>query len=388
MKKSLVALAALAATTAFAQSSVSITGYFDRGYTIVDNTDNTKDSKTIGSSAGTTAIKFTVVQDLGGGLKAGFMSETNPSDIGSIAQDTAPSSNVATSGNAGQGGAFNNGESFLNLTGGFGEVKLGSVNNELLTAATGVAAPGISTGVGSSYSSSWSIFNGVGTGATGFVGIARTTALSDTGTGVRGIRQANTIKYASPSINGFKFAYGAAGKNNNNPTAGGDTAGYTDMSLRYTNGPLDVMYASLKIDTNTNDTNNIQAVASGSTGATAVGKSYTHSLLGATYTMGAFKIHAGTGGTKSDEPTLIKTKGSMYGVSYTMGQWDFMAQTAKADDQGSSNKDRKMTGLGVNYNFSKTVRAYARYDSLNYNSNTTASGSEVKRTALGMSVTF
>jgi len=385
MKKSLVALAALAATSAFAQSSVSITGYFDRGYTVTNNTDNTKDLKAFSSSAGTTAIKFNVVQDLGGGLKAGFLSETNPSDVGGIAQDTAPSSNVVTSANASQAGAFNNGESFLNLSGGFGEIRLGSPNNELLTAATGVAAPGLSTGVGSSYSSSWSIFNGVGTGATGFVGIVRGSGITATGTGVRGIRQANTIKYISPDFNGFKFAYGTAGKNNNNPSAGGDTAGFKDMSLRYTNGPLDVMYASLKIDTNTNDTNNVQVTTSG---ATAVGKSYTHSLLGATYTMGAFKFHAGTGGTKSDEESLIKTKGTMYGVSYTMGQWDFMAQTAKANDQGSSNKDRKMTGLGVNYNFSKTVRAYARYDSLNYDTATASSGSEVKRTAAGVSVTF
>ncbi len=381
MKKSLVALAALAATSAFAQSSVSITGYFDRGYTKVDSTNNAADAKTISSSAGTTAIKFNVVQDLGGGLKAGFLSETNPGDIGGLGQDTAPTANVATSGNASQGGAFNNGESFLNLSGGFGEIRLGSPNNELLTAATGVAAPGLSTGVGSSYSSSWSIFNGVGTGATGFVGLARAAAIGDTGTGIRGIRQANTVKYISPAINGFKFAYGQAGKNN---TGTGDTAGYTDMSLRYTNGPLDVMYASLQIETNTTDTNNAQA----GTNVTAAGKKYTHSLLGATYTMGAFKIHAGTGGSKADSDANVKTKGTIYGVSYTMGQWDFMAQQAKANDQGTQNKDRKMTGLGVNYNFSKTVRGYLRYDSLNYNTATAAAGSEVKRTAAGVSVTF
>ncbi len=72
-----------------------------------------------------------------------------------------------------------------------------------------------------------------------------------------------------------------------------------------------------------------------------------------------------------------------------MGQWDFLAQQAKGNDQAKSNKERKMTGLGANYNFSKTVRGYLRYDSLNYNSSAAASaGSEVKRTALGMSVTF
>ena len=376
MKKSLVALAALAATSAFAQSSVSITGYFDRGYTKTENTNAVKNAKAISSSAGTTAIKFTVVQDLGGGLKAGFMSETNPADIGGVVQDTAADA-ITT-----QGGGFNNGESFLNLTGGFGEVKLGSVNNELLTAATGVAAPGFSTGIGSSYSSGWSIFNGVGTGNSGafIAGLASATNVAADKGGVRGIRQANTIKYASPDFNGFKFAYGTAPKNN---TGTGDTAGFTDMSLRYTNGPVDVMYASLKIATNTTDT----VVTQVGTGVTSVGKSYTHSLLGATYTLGALKLHAGTGGTKSDEAT-VKTSGTVYGATYTMGQWDLMAQQGKADDKGTSNIDRKMTGLGVNYNFSKTVRAYVRYDSLNYNTAAASSGSEIKRTAVGASMSF
>jgi predicted porin len=270
----------------------------------------------------------------------------------------------------------------LNLTGGFGEVKLGSVNNELLTAATGVAAPGFSTGIGSSYSSSWSIFNGVGTGNSGafIAGLLSPAAVAADKGGVRGIRQANTIKYISPDFNGVKFAYGKAAKNN---TGTGDTAGFTDMSLRYTNGPVDVMYASLKIDTNTTDT----AVTQVAAGVTAVGKSYTHSLLGATYTLGALKLHAGTGGTKSDEAT-VKTSGTVYGATYTMGQWDLMAQQGKADDKGTSNFDRKMTGLGVNYNFSKTVRAYVRYDSLNLNTAAASSGSEIKRTAVGASMSF
>ena len=357
---------------------MSITGYFDRGYTTTNNTNNLKDAKGIGSSAGTTAIKFNVTQDLGNGLKASFLSETNPADLGGITQD-ATTTDVTT-----QSGGFNNGESFLALAGGFGEVKLGSVNNELLTAATGVAAPGLSTGVGSSYSSGWSMFNGVGTGTVGKVGIVAAGDIGATGVGVRGIRQANTIKYVSPAFNGFKFAYGAAGKVNNQSTTTADAAGFTDMSLRYTNGPLDVMYASLKIDTNETATANTQV----GTNVAAAGAKYTHNLLAATYTLGAFKLHAGTGGSKSDTDANVKTKGTVYGVTYTMGAWDLMANMAKADDQGTQNKDRKMTGLGVNYNFSKTVRAYARYDSLNYDKATASSGSEVKRTAVGMSVTF
>jgi predicted porin len=72
-----------------------------------------------------------------------------------------------------------------------------------------------------------------------------------------------------------------------------------------------------------------------------------------------------------------------------MGQIDILAQMVKVDDTSSTNMDRKLTGLGVNYNFSKTARAYLRYDSINYaSSGTAAAGSEVKRTAIGVSKSF
>jgi len=45
MKKSLVALAALAATTAFAQSTVAITGNVDAGYKMTNAKTDTSDKK-------------------------------------------------------------------------------------------------------------------------------------------------------------------------------------------------------------------------------------------------------------------------------------------------------------------------------------------------------
>jgi len=379
MKKTLVALAALASVSAFAQSTVTISGYFDRGWVKTDNTNNLRDSVGVGSNAGTTAIKFSAVTDLGAGLKASFMSETNPGDLGGLTQDGALTTSVTT-----QAGGFNNGESFLGFSGDFGELRLGSPNNEIVTTTTGVAAPGLSTGVGSTYSSSWSMFNGVGTGTTGAAGILAAGGNSVTSGGVRGIRQANTIKYISPSFNGVRFAYGMAGKVNNGSTSSIDSAGFTDMSVRYTNGPLDVMYASLRIDTNTTDTINSQVSG---TIITAAGSTYTHSMLGASYALGSLKFHAGAGGTKSSD-TLSSTTGTTYGVSYTMGQIDLMANVASANDKATTNYDRKMTGLGVNYNFSKTTRAYVRYDNLDYNTTLASSGSQLKRTAIGISTSF
>jgi len=377
MKKTLVAIAALAAVGVQAQTAVSIIGYFDRGYISVNNTNDAKDSKLIGSNAGTTAIKFQLIEDLGAGMKARFLSETNPADGGGTSQDTTA---VDVTGN--QSG-FNNGESFFELSSPMGMLRLGSPNAELATTATAVASPSLSTGVGSAYSSSWSIFNGVGTGVTGTGNIIAGGAITTSGVGVRAIRQANTIKYISNNINGVTVAYGIAPKNN---TGTGDTVGVVDYSARYQNGPLDVMFGSIRYDTNTTATANTSVT----TGILAAGANYTNTLLGISYeVLPELKLHAGSGTSKSGSDAGVNATSKSFGATYKTGAWTIMAQTATVDDRGTYGYDRKMTGFGTDYNLTKNTRAYLRYDSLNYNSSgTAASGSQVKRTAFGMSTAF
>jgi len=377
MKKTLVAIAALAAIGAQAQTAVSIIGYFDRGYVMTNNTNDLKDAKAIGSNAGTTAIKFQLIEDLGAGMKARFLSETNPSDGGGTAQDTTAADVT------GNQSGFNNGESFFELSSKMGSLRLGSPNNEILTAVTGVASPGLSTGVGSAYSSAWSGFNGVGTGVTGTGNIIAGGAIVTSGVGVRGIRQANSIKYVSNNINGITVAYGMAPKNN---TGTGDTVGVVDYSARYQNGPLDIMYAAIRYDTNTTATANTSVA----TGISAAGANYTGSMLGISYeVMPGLKLHGGSGASKSGTDAYVNATTKQFGASYKTGMWTIMAQTATMDDRGTSGFDRKMTGFGADYNLTKNTRAYVRYDNLNYNSSgTAASGSQVKRTAFGLSTAF
>lgn len=356
---------------------MTIDGYFDRGFVRTNSTDNAADAKAVGSNAGTTTIGIKGVEDLGGGLSVGFSVNTDWTDIGGISQDTDKAT-ITT-----QTGGFANSQSYLEFVSKTaGKIQLGSINNELLTNATAIATPAFSTGIGSSYSSKFSGFNGVGTGVSNAGGIVSASAIGNTGTGTRGIRQANTIKYVSPNVQGFTFAYGYAPKNN---TGTGDTVGVTDMSLKYENGPLTAMYSTLEYDTVTTDPANTQLA----TGVIGAGAKYKHSLLGASYqVLPTLKLHAGVGGTKSTNGGDVETSFSTYGVTYTMGKVDILAQVAKADDKDTTNNDRKMTGLGVNYNFSKTTRAYVRYDSLNLNTAAAASGSELKRTAVGISKSF
>ena len=79
MKKSLIALAALAATSAFAQSSVQIVGQFDpsiaNSAVTYGNGNKVTNTAVRNNSQGTSQITFKGVEDLGGGLKANFTLE-------------------------------------------------------------------------------------------------------------------------------------------------------------------------------------------------------------------------------------------------------------------------------------------------------------------------
>jgi len=269
--------------------------------------------------------------------------------------------------------------------------------------------------VGSTYSSSFSIANGLGTGATGLagtVGLATTTAAgadAAAGTGARSIRIANTVQYSSPVFNGFSAHIGITPQNNNvtgtttSSLSVGNTVGVKEYALRYTNGPIDAMYTNIKYEVGSAGTaqNRFTAAGVASTGVVtgtgsvttpstlAANLSSTQSLLGATYTvMPTLKVHAGFGNFSSSN-NLSKGKSTQFGVTYTMGNIDLMAQMAKVDDTSTTNTDRKMTGIGVNYNLSKTARVYLRADDINYSSNGVAfTGSTLKRTAVGISKSF
>ena len=115
----------------------------------------------------------------------------------------------------------------------------------------------------------------------------------------------------------------------------------------------------------------------------------TQNLLGVKYqVLPSLKLNLGIGSFSSSSSTYQGSSRN-YGGTYTMGAVDILAQIVSVNDTSSTDFDRKLTGLGVNYNFSKTSKAYIRYDSINYATNQTAvSGSTQKRTAFGISKSF
>jgi predicted porin len=122
MKKSLIALAALAtvAGAAQAQSSVSIYGIIDSGYLSTESDrvsinangvgkKEAFESKGVGSnSSASSRLGFRGTEDLGGGLKAEFVFETNLAATNSTMSD------------------MGNRLSFIGLTGGFGTLRVGT----------------------------------------------------------------------------------------------------------------------------------------------------------------------------------------------------------------------------------------------------------------------
>jgi len=403
MKKTLVALAAASAVSAFAQSAVSITGYFDRGYTSVSNINSEKNLKTMSSSAGTSALFFKGTEDLGAGSSVGFLLEADFADIGGATQGN----NVGTAQRLG----FINGENFLSFTKtGLGTFRFGTPNSYTNTNVTGVASPALSSGVGSAYSSTFSIADGMGTGKSDTTGIVvlSDSATSKTHKGIRSIRMPNTLQFSTDVMNGFSGHVSYAPKNdadagdtttatyNTSTTSANvavkayvNTVEMTEFALRYTNGPVDAMYTSIKYSAGTNFT---PVGASISATGIASNLTSTQSMMAATYTLNpSIKLHAGIGNFDSSSGTYQGTS-KQFGATYTMGMWDFMAQQVNVDDTSSNNVDRKLTGLGANYNLSKNTRLYYRNENVKFANSiaafTTDSGSQQKRAAIGLSMKF
>lgn len=114
MKKSLIALAVLAASgAAMAQSSVTLYGVVDIGFASEDNGTTSATRLDSGNLNGS-RFGFKGSEDLGGGLAAVFTLENG------FATDTGAQASATS---------FFNRQSFVGLTGGFGAVKLGRQMN-------------------------------------------------------------------------------------------------------------------------------------------------------------------------------------------------------------------------------------------------------------------
>jgi len=409
MKKSLVALAALAATSAFAQSSVTISGLVDMGYQSrnspgnYNNLQTADDKRIVHNGSATTAILLQGTEDLGGGLTASFRYELNPDFIngagltGGAGVGSATSSTTSTVENTAWGNGAN-GYNFIGVnSASMGGVKFGRLNSGTLSAwGTGSV---FGTALGSGYGSA-GVFTRFQSTSANYHQTAPT-------------RFNNAVEYQSPAINGITFRYlmspkvdvnGVGGENGcqqtactagNTTAAGVNRAGVTDISLAYSNGPLNAMYAAQKISVGAGDTNALVNPALQSTASTDT----TINTLAANYKIGNTTAYYANFSVKVG--TTINDKGNMVGVKHTIGQIDLMASQTRLNSSltgtTSSEADRKVTGIGADYNLSKRTAVYLRNESRNMDTGSTVTttgsatatvGAKTTTTAIGFRHTF
>lgn len=313
MKKSLLALAALTAFAgvASAQSSVTLFGIVDLS---VNSTKNGANSLKQLSSDQLNSNRLGVrgVEDLGGGMRAGFWLEgAMANDLGcGTSQTPAPAAGAVAC-----GGQTWQRRSTVSLMGGFGEVRMGRDYTPSFWNYT-IFDPFGTNGMGSSLNVVSTLSSGAGTL----------------------VRANNTVGYFLPAMGGV---YGQV-----QMAAGEGATGnkYFGGRLGYAGGPVNV------------------AVAFGKTDKTgAMIDDYTDVNFGGSFKM-SFMTLMGTY-TKRDYATADQ-KNIMVGVTVPFGQSTLKAAYNTASGSSKSLEATQMS-FGYQYDLSKRTAIYATVSSLN-----------------------
>jgi predicted porin len=327
MKKSLLALAALTAFAgaASAQSSVTLFGVVDLNARNVKNgaAGSIKSLSTDGNAS--SRLGFRGVEDLGGGMRAGFWIEGGlGADVGS------------QGGGNGAGGTANwHRSSTVSLMGGFGEVRLGRDYTPTFWNHT-IFDPFGTNGVGSS---------------TNIISPAPTVA--PFGTAQTLVRANNSIGYFLPG--GLGGLYGqvmvAAGENQ---IPGNKHAGFR---VGYAAGPLNVALAWGKTGTFGAGNNGATppAAVAGSAGelkAFNVGGSFN---MGFMTLMGQYHRY--------EEGPVRELKNYLFGGSVPLGAGAFKFSIAKTSRQltATTDADATMTVFGYTHDLSKRTTLYTHF---------------------------
>jgi len=320
-KSFIVALAALAATASFAQSSVTLSGTYSVSYQ-KDLTSTTANPAFAGSAttAPTAAklnfgeakgfavtdasFKLAAVEDLGGGLKASFdtLFETG----------------------AQRGALLTRADSGLGLSGGFGAVAVRNTRTSDLIASIGSAAISLPDGL---YDS----------------------------TGIVSRAAIDTVSYTTPAINGFTGSFTIVENNEGNIAAATTNKGANVIGVAYANGPLAVAAAFKSKPTSA-------AAVTGLTGKanTELSVSYDFGVAKVAYafdgasaegTSSALLVADGAGtiltAAQAQAIANLQTKsGQGLSVTVPMGALTFGANYFKRDVA-------KVTEIGVSYALSK-----------------------------------
>jgi predicted porin len=367
MKKTLVALAALASISAFAQSSVTLYGGLDTGIVKQKSDDGTSTvnrSYTGGNAGYTSRIGVKGEEDLGGGSKATFNWEAALGTFGADATNNAAFSNSA-----------------VNSTR-TAQISLTNASKGTFTAGYGMNARHVmaATVAQNDFSLPGNIALGASSGGNG-------TNLGTTGGGLSNqdySLRSNSVSYTTPSFGGLNLVVGSVLANNSTTT---DTTGVATANTNqnakviggiYANGPLSLMASTTK------------TIADAAVGATT-SSTKTNNIIGGLYDLGVAKVGFAHYQDKlaTDNSTVlnVNNRGNVFTVrGVVSGPWEAFALYAKGKYENTAAAatagDRAQSGyqLAAYYNFSKRTAAYLA-QGVQKRDNAVLNGAQTKDTA-------
>lgn len=348
MKKSLIALAVLAASgAAMAQSSVTVYGLVD-AYVGSQNTAGLRQSVVNSGGLNNSRWGLKGAEDLGGGMKAVFVLESG------FSTDT---------GNIGGGATMFGRQAFVGLnSNSFGSVALGRQYGAYEAVRSNfLSAQGNSPVFDATNGPAGTNIQGIGA----WVGYAP--------------RVNNSISYATPNISGFQAAvvYGFGEDKTATTTTTTSATKNASLNLTYANGPVAVALAYQ--DDQVSNTAVLPAVAGSHVKNTAIGGNYD---FGVAKAFVAYNRANNTG-------TNIKNNEWSIGTRVPMGATTLVAQFAQSKQTGVAaplvNAKNQSFGLSAEYSLSKRTTAYAGFNKTNLGA-TTVGGTTTKNDVFGLGV--
>jgi len=327
MKKSLVALAALAVVgAASAQSSVTLFGVVDANVGNYRNGDaNVTKMNTSGLAS--SRLGFRGVEDLGGGLQAGFWLEAGINPDSGTGQGTTLNNQVAAAGTGNTGLTFNR-RSTVSLMGGFGEVRLGRDYT-----------PGFR---------SMTVFDPFGT-----LGVGQATNLDQAGTASQnGVRASNSITYLwnddgfaaiKPGV--YAQAQYRMGENASNVGATKNDGNGYGLRVGYAQGPINV---AVNLDQT--------KIAGGN-------DKFTQNNIAGSYDLGVAKLMATYNENKNNAGGKYKTFVLGAQIPVGAGYIPVSYQDLRTNSVAGNPKANQFA-IGYVHNLSKRTALYTNYASL------------------------
>ena len=313
MKKSLIALAVLAAAgAASAQSSVTLFGIVDAAVTVGRGTVADRTQLT-NSGYNSSRLGFRGTEDLGGGMSASFWLEAGVSNDNGTGGATN-TNNQATGGSAGNGLMFNR-RSTVSLAGGWGELRLGRDYTPQFWNLT--------------------VFDPMGTN-----GVGTTQTLNSIITGATAVRASNTIGYFLPgNLGGF---YGQVqyylGENAQNGAATEDDGTGLGLRVGFANGPFNVAFATSRTE-----------YAAGDVRQSNIGGSWN------------FGIARAMAQYSQDENGTVDGKGWLIGGLFPVGAGEIRASYSRYENDSVGKPESKKLALGYVHNLSKRTAVYTTW---------------------------